>query len=420
MEEAKYLIVGSSHAGLEALNAIRMLDQDGTVAMVTRDQSLPYSPTILPYVVSGRSDPQNIALRDDSYFERFGVAFRRGAALSALDVGTGTALLETGEEWRYEKLLLATGARPAIPPVAGLEETPFHVLRTLDDALGLRTAIGRARSALVLGAGLIGMHAAENLVEAGCEVTVVEKEPRVLPGYFDDTAARLIERAFAERGVRMVTGRVAVGAARHGQRCTLTLEDGAELSADLLLVSTGVAPEIGYLEGSGVEADRGVLVDDAMGTSVTNIWAAGDVAQARDFYGPERIVNGILPDAVEQGRIAGMSMVDDPALKAYPGGVPLNTFTFFGQHAISVGLGGAVEPGDGLEIDEVLDAGRGHCRKIVMEEGKLLGISGVNMELDAGIMWQLILRRVDLGAVKNEFIARPQDTGRFLMSSIWR
>jgi len=420
MEEAKYLIVGSSHAALEALNAIRMLDRDGSVAMVSRDRNLPYSPTILPYVVSGRSHPQSIALRDDGYFERLGVRFRRGAALTALDAGAGTALLETGEAWRYQKLLLATGARPALPPLAGLEATPFHVLRTLDDALGLRSAIGRARSALVLGAGLIGMHAAENLVEAGCEVTVVEKEPWVLPGYFDATAARLIERAFAERGVRMVTGQVAVGAARHGQRRVVTLDDGEELSADLLLVSTGVAPEIGYLEGSGVEADRGVLVDDAMRTGVANIWAAGDVAQARDFYGPQPIVNGILPDAVEQGRIAGMSMVDDPALKAYPGGVPLNTFTFFGQHAISVGLGGAVETANGLEIDELIDAGRNSCRKIVMEDDRLLGISGINVELDAGIMWQLILRRVDLRSVKGEFIARPRDTGRFLMSRLWR
>ena len=125
-----------------------------------------------------------------------------------------------------------------------------------------------------------------------------------------------------------------------GEGCRATLDDGSTLAADLLLVCTGVKPNIDFLAGSGIETDTGILVDDRMRTSAPNVWAAGDVAQARGFWGG-KVVNGILPNAVEQGRIAGLDMADDAEVRPFPGAVPLNTYSFFGQQAISVGRGAA-------------------------------------------------------------------------------
>ncbi len=155
-----------------------------------------------------------------------------------------------------------------------------------------------------------------------------------------------------------------------------------------------------------------------MRSSVANIWAAGDVAQARGFYDGAKTLNGILPDAVEQGRIAGMAMAGDPGVKPYPGGVPLNTYTFFGQHAVSVG-----SHGDGIPGAEVREHGR--CRKsrylkIVLKDNRLLGIFGINAAFDPGVMWELILRRIDLAPVRERFLRAPQDTARVLMSRTWR
>ncbi len=417
MPQSKYLVIGSSHAALEAVTAIRMQDPDGELTMITADPHLPYSPTVLPYVVSGRSAADNISLRDAEYFDQHRINYVTGRRLTSIDSTQNTLLLDNGEQWQYQRLLLATGATPAIPPVSGLNKVDYLVLRTLDDARALREASGRARKAVVLGAGLVGMHGAENLAEAGLEVTVVEMQSQVLPGYFDPQAAGLIESAFNNQGVRMLMEQKVVAVEPRGTGCRVQLQSGETLDADLLLVSTGVTPVIDYTSGSGIETDQGILVNDRMTTSVDNIWAAGDVAQGRDFYSEATVVTGILPDAVEQGRIAGMAMADDPCTGSYQGGVPINTYTFYGQQAISVGLSNG---GDGDEISLDFDPDSGFFRKIILRDNRLQGISGVNAALDAGIMWQLILRRTDLSEVRDEFIAKPLETGRRLMSGSWR
>jgi phenylglyoxylate dehydrogenase epsilon subunit len=218
--------------------------------------------------------------------------------------------LADGSEIAYEKILLATGAAPAIPPIPGLDQVSYHVLRTLDDATKLNAAIKNSKQAVVLGAGLVGMHAAENLVKAGASVTIVEMAKQLTDGYFDAIAAGLIEKAFTDNGARILTGSRVVKLAPSSTGATLTLENGTTLEADLLLVATGVKPNMEYLAGSRVEHDRGILVSDTMQTSVANVWSAGDCAQAKGFYTDAKIMNAILPDATEQGRIAGMAMAE--------------------------------------------------------------------------------------------------------------
>jgi phenylglyoxylate dehydrogenase epsilon subunit len=208
--------------------------------------------------------------------------------------------------------------------------------------------------------------------------------------------------------------------AAQGEACRANLADGTALDADLLLIATGVAPVMDFLVGSGIATERGVLVDAHMRTNVDNIWAAGDVAQARGFFTDERIINGILPDAVDQGRIAGMAMAEDPGTRNYAGGVPLNTYSFFGQHAVSVGVHeGALEP-SGVEVKQQVDTEQNRYLKIVLKDRRLAGIFGVNAAFDPGIMWELILRAIDLGDEKLAFLRSPQDTARALMSKNWR
>ena len=415
--ETQYLIVGASHAALSALQAIRMHDAEGSITMVTRDDALPYSPTVLPYVVSGRSAPERVALKDGAWFARNKVGFIRGAAVTSVDATAKRAKLSSGEEIAFQKLLLATGAAPVLPPIPGLKDVKFHVLRTLADAIGLHQALPRTKQAVVLGAGLVGMHAAENLAKAGAAVTVVEMQPRVLAGYFDAEAAAIIAAAFAARGVKLMLGAKVSRCDTAGQGVRVTIDDGTALEADLLLVAAGVAPVTDYLAGSGVAVDRGVLVDDSMRASVDGIWAAGDVAQAKGFYDEAKILNGILPSAVEQGRIAGQAMAGDPALKPWPGGVPLNTYTFFGQQAVSVGSQDVHRNG-GEVVRKEADAR--HYLKIVMQDNRLTGIFGINVPFDPGVMWELILRRIDLSPVREAFVADPQKTARTIMSRTWR
>ncbi|MBI5922624.1 MAG: FAD-dependent oxidoreductase [Betaproteobacteria bacterium] len=423
MERYDYLVVGASHAGLEAVRAIRAHDATGSIAMLNRDPVLPYSPTVLPYVVSGRSKEDRVALRDHPWFESLQTAYLERTQVSAVDAAKAVVRCADGKEIGYGKLLLATGAKPIIPPVSGLDGVPYHVLRTLDDALALRNAMGTAKHAVVLGAGLVGMHAAENLAKGKCQVTVVEMRDQVLPGYFDAEAAAMISAAFTGNGVEMLTKHRVTSVAKQGQQCVVKLENGEQRIADLLLVATGVTPEVDFLKGA-LDIERGIIVDEFMRTRVANVWAAGDVVQTRSFFGDGTPAGGILPDAVEQGRTAGMDMAGDPGVTPYPGGIPLNTYNFFGNRALSVGRDLPANAGTEWEVLRRNSAASAsepaRYLKIVLRDNCLQGIFGVNVLFDPGIMWELILRRTNLSELRQQLLDHPQDTARAVMSGIWR
>lgn len=264
------------------------------------------------------------------------------------------------------------------------------------------------------------MHAAENLAKRGRQVTVLEAMPQVLAGYFDEQASGLVQQVFSEQGIKILTGSVVSHVAASNGGCIVSLESGEDLAADLLLVATGVNPRIEYLSGSGIEVDEGILVDDTMRTSAEHIWAAGDVAQARSFFGDDKRVNAVLPNAVEQGRIAGMDMVGDPALRPFTGGLPMYTYRFLGHRAFSVGMNEVPDSDAGYEVEQVFDPRNLHYQKLIFKDGQLVGASGINSSIDPGIMWQLIGRKVDLEGVKAQLVAVPVETSRILMSRLWR
>jgi phenylglyoxylate dehydrogenase epsilon subunit len=420
MSQTKYLIVGSSHAGLSALEAIRLYDGEGPVTLLTGEKSYPYSPTILPYVISGQVSGERVVLRDQAYFDKSRVRFLNGSVVNGIHTGKKSVTLDSGKKITYEKLLLATGGAPEIPPIPGLSDCPNYRLRTLEDALEIRRAMQKGGSAIVLGAGLIGMHAAENMAKAGLKVTVVEMLSQVLPGYFDSQAADLIQRVFTENGIKILTGSAVTHVTAANDACAVSLANGLDLSAHFLLVATGVRPRIAFLSGSDVKTDAGILVDDRMRTSAEGVWAAGDVAQARSFFGSPKILNGILPDAVEQGWIAGMDMAGDPSLKPYGGGIPMNTYSFFGNRSFSVGMTQPKESDEGFEVDQIYSPLGHRYQKLVFRDGGLVGASAINGTLDPGVIWQMIRRRVALGDDKERFVGSPLETGRLLMSRLWR
>lgn len=421
MSQTKYLIIGSSHAGLSALDAIRVQDEEGSITMVSRENAVPYSPTILPYVVSGDVNPEDVSLRASDYFAKQNVDFRMNNAAVGVNTEKRVVKLASGDEIQYEKLLIATGAGAAIPPFPGIHDVPYQVLRTLEDARNIRQDMERAKSAIVLGAGLIAMHSAENLAHAGLQVTVVVRRNVSLFAYFDGAAAKMIENVFAAHGVRIALGygiqQIAPG--KDGG-VVVTLQSGEELHADLLHLATGVRPRIEFLEGAGIETDQGILVDSLMRTNQPNVWAAGDVAQAPGFFDPGKTINATLPNASVQGRIAGMDMAGDPAARPYLGSSGLNTFNFFGHHGFSVGLGTVTESTKEIEVNTTFLPSGMRYQKLVFRDNRLVGVSAINAELDPGIMRELIQREIDLTDVKEKFTNSPRETGRLLMSKLWR
>ena len=421
--KTRYLIIGSSHAGLSAAEEIRMNDREGSLTMVTREDILPYSPTILPYIISGKVSPDQIRLRDNAYFKKNRIRFVKGKAVTRVDPKKSAVTLSDGRRVGYEKLLIATGAEPTIPQVENLPNVPFLELRTMADALRHRDMLRKGKTAGVMGTGLVGMHAAENFVSRGMQVHVVrarpKKNPRVLPNYFDDECSGMIQDVFEAHGVKFYLENHAVRVDSGQNKIELSLHDGKKLRVDILLVCTGVAPRIEFLTDSEVDADQGILVDRKMKTSVDNVWAAGDVAQADDFFGGSRILNAILPDAVAQGKIAGANMSGGHLDSDYEGGISMNTFNFFGHRAFSIGLHSA-ENGKHYTVDrEVLPSAHVY-QKTIFQGDVLVGASGINIDLDPGIIMNLIKRKVALKDEKAEFVSNRVNMSRRLMWKLWR
>jgi phenylglyoxylate dehydrogenase epsilon subunit len=413
-------MVGCSHAALAAMEAIRLTDDAGSITVLTRENTPVYSPTILPHVISGAKQPADIHLRSAADFERLGVERLAGVAATGVDTNRKRVACDSGREIEYDKLLLATGADASVPSFPGIETVSSAVVRSLADALELRERMRTARSAIVIGAGLIAMHTAENLAQAGLAVTVVVRRQVSLFAYFDGAAARMIERIYAEHGVSLSAGSgIASIEPAHGG-CTVVLESGRRIAADLLVLAAGVRPRVGFLQGAGIRVEQGILVDEFMRTSAPDVWAAGDVAQAPDFFDPQNRVNATLPNASVQGRIAGMDMAGDPARKPYPGSSGLNTFNFFGNHGFSLGLATVTEPTAETEVNTVYLPSSRRYQKLVFRGSRLVGVSAINAELDPGILRELIQRRVDLSTVKEAFTRDPLATGRLLMTRLWR
>jgi len=431
--QTKYLIIGSSHAGLNAADEIRVYDEEGPITMISMENCLPYSPTVLPYIISDKVKEKNIYLRDEKYFQENKITFLKGTKAVGVDTKASKVLSSDGSEIGYEKLLVSTGSTPIIPPISGLEESSYHVLQTMEDAHKINQAAKTAKSAVILGTGLVGMHAAESLAKKGLKVELVRgRRPAVLPNYFDKEAGKLIHKVFLENGVLCNLNNRADQVESLNGKSKIILKDGNPLEADLLLVGTGVRSRIDFIANSGLQMDKGIVVDNMMRTSAENVWAAGDVAQADDFFSDKKILNGILPDAYEQGKIAGASMagkeigilnLPEVAEKdisfPYAGGISMNTFNFYENRAFSVGMS-VPEDEEGYEIDKMLLPTGCVYQKMIFKDSCLVGFFGINVALEPGIIMNIIRRKVDMRSMKAEFAVNPLGVSRHIMWSSWR
>ncbi|CCK82316.1 NADH-dependent phenylglyoxylate dehydrogenase subunit epsilon [Desulfobacula toluolica] len=414
-----YLIIGGSHAGLSAIDAIRRCDSEAALTLVTTEKRPPYSPTALPYIISGKTEPAKTDIIPSNYFKDLDVNYINGASATQIDTQINQVRLNNGGTIDYEKLLVATGASALVPNIAGIEDVEFSCIRTMADAEKIKKEMAQAKSALIIGAGFIGMHAAENLANSGLSVTVVETFDYIMPASFDIESSDLIRKAFVEKGITILTGKQVSKVYKSGDQTVLSLADGDEISGDMLVIAAGIKPNTDFLADSGINCDHGIVVDERMRTCVPNVWAAGDVACASDFFSPMKTIGGTIPCATAQGKIAGMDMSQDSYVKDYPGNLNMNTFGFFGNFAFSIGNVADTFPDSKLEFEIQTDPEKKSFCKFVFDGPVLTGVSAINRRLDPGILKELILRKTDLSTKKEDFIKTPLETGRQVMRELF-
>lgn len=409
MESAKYLIIGAGPAALAAAQAIRIQDKDGSITLVTKENTLPYSPAVLPYLLSKELTEQDLFGKGKELLEELRVNLIRGKEAAAIRHESYEVEFTGGERQPYDKLLIATGAAPQIPDIVNLEPGRIHTFRTYDDFAGLKETLGREQSIAIYGAGLVAVEAAEKLCMAGHQVTIIARSS-LLRKYFSPASVELLTQAFRQHGGRLLTNHTLASVRKTQDKMELILSKGEKLLVDHLLVATGVLANLIDHDQLVVE-NGGVKVDQYMKTCLGDVYAAGDVAAAPSFYDGRHIPCPILPEAVLQGKVAGANMAGK-AVK-YPGWISGNYLRCFTENLFSIGLVGP-QPGEAYKILERHDGGR--SLRLVFKADYLVGAEALNMKsIHPGVLLNLIRRQIPVREYQELLLAKPRETACWLM-----
>jgi NAD(P)H-nitrite reductase large subunit len=391
----RYVIIGGGVAGLGAIEGIRERDKTGEITLVTNEKHPPYSRPGISYWLSGKLDHDAMPLREEDFYERHGVEILTETEAVAIDTAKKTVTTRDKKTVAYDRLLVATGGAPIVPPIFGADEAEMvFTFTTYQDVITISSHKERMKKAVVVGGGLIGLKAAEALNDIGVDVVVLELMDRILSLAFDEVAGRLVQKRLEESGVEILCGDTAERIeTRDGTIDKIITRTGREIDADALILAIGVHPDIKLAQDAGIDVDRGILVDDTLMTSAPDVYAAGDVAQVYDIIHEERRVTPIIPNASRQGKQAGRNMAG--AGEKYEGGLSMNAIGFYGLDTISIGL---VTPPDDKDyrIRSRLDEENTTYRKLVFRGNALVGAVLVGAVERAGILAGLIRDGVDL------------------------
>ena len=392
----KVLIIGAGPAGIVAAETLRAADPSIELEMVTREPYPPYSPPALAdYALTGRSETLFWKGRD--VCDRLGIAYHSPAVVANVDPGRHRLGLADGRTLGYDVLLIAAGSR-LHAPVRGAELPGVHDFKSLAAAetiLG-RVRRGEARSAVIVGAGFIGMEVALLLADLGVQVTIVGRRTWVMPRMLDTETAEIAARAMIARGIELRLGVEAIEFIdRHGLAAGVRLASGEVLTADLYAAATGVKPNIEFLEGSGIAAKWGVTVDDHLRTSARDVWAAGDVVEAPDRATGQVYVHAIFPNAVDQARIAAVNIAGGDL--RYAGAESMNSLKHLGLPIMAVG---AAEGPHELRW-RVGD----QLRRVFLDGGHIVGFRFAGEIAGGGLLRSLMLRGDDISRFEGRVAA---------------
>ncbi|MBI2355482.1 MAG: NAD(P)/FAD-dependent oxidoreductase [Deltaproteobacteria bacterium] len=398
-----YVIVGNSVAAVGAIRAIRTLDQQGTITVISRERHNAYGRPLISYLLGGVITEKRMAYLPEGFYEEQRINLLLNSEVVAVDSAGKKVRLAAGECVPYDKLLLATGGDPFVPPIEGMaDKDRIFTFTTWDDAAKLKGIAADINRAVVIGGGLIGLKAAEGLNLIDKCVTVVELADRVLSSAFDRPAGKIVARKMKANGIDVITEDTVVRIEGEGGVISgVTLKSGDFIPCDTVIVAIGVRPAASFLKGSGVEVNRGIVVDNSMRTSVEDVYAAGDVAEAADFFSGDKNPMPIWPDAYIQGDIAGTAMAGGS--KEYEGGLAMNSIEFFKVSTISMGVTNPRDPSE-YEIHTYQDIQNYQYRKIVLQANRLVGAVLVGNVDRAGIFSGLIREKIDMTPYKESLM----------------
>lgn len=402
-----YIIVGAGPAGVIACETIRKQDQGAEITLISGQQLPPYSRMAIPYLLEQKIDESGTYLRpylnkNSNHFADLKINLIN-AQLNSINTEQNSLLLSDGTRLNYDRLLLATGAKPVSPPIPGIDLSNVKNCWTLEDAQHIAEKAISGSSVVLMGAGFIGCIILQSLLKRGVDLTIVEMGDRMVPRMMDDIAGGLLKTWCEAKGVKILTGRQVTSISEADNMLTVELKDQQQLKADLVISATGVRSNISYLENSSINTDQGILINKYLQTNVSNVYAAGDAAQGLDFSDQSNHVQAIQPTAVEHGRIAALNMVNANSC-IHHGSINMNILDTMGLISTSFGQWQGVADG---EQSILLDEANFRYLNLQFKDDCLVGVSTLGHTENIGVVRGLIRGKVKLGLWKQRLMTDP-------------
>jgi NAD(P)H-nitrite reductase large subunit len=408
----RHVIIGGGTAGLNCIRTIREEEGDASeIALVSAER--PYSRMVLPYYLGHTIAESHVYTATPASLAAWDVKPRLGRRATRLDSGSQTIALDDGATLEYDDCLIATGSRAVKPPIPGADGPGVHCFWTLDEARAVIAGVAPGSRVAMIGAGFIAFTILNALLARGAKLTIVEIAPRILPRMVDAACADIVAAWLARHGVALRTAATVTGIEQVRGARKISFKDGAALTADVVIMATGIRPNLEWLEDSGIEASAapggGIVVDDHLRSSVQNVYAAGDVARGRNLVTGALEVHAIEPTAQEHGRVVGANMAGRDV--AYRGSLVMNIVEVCDLDVASFG-----QWEDGrAEVYTAERGDRSQYRKLVFDGGRLIGavICGPAADIwttnDVGMLKGLVYGGGDLTAWKAHLRKNPFD-----------
>jgi len=401
----RHVILGAGPAGVIAAETIRKHAANDEIVIVGDEPEPPYSRMAIPYLLSGSIGEAGTHLRHASqHYQKLRIDVKRARA-KEVDVARRSVSLDDGSALAFDTLLIATGSSPMRPPIPGIDLPGVHPCWTLKDARAIMQLAVPGARVLQMGAGFIGCIILEALAARGVQLTVVEMGDRMVPRMMGPTAGGMIKAWCEARGVTVHTG-TRVEAIQTEAPMRVRLSNGTQVATDLVISATGVRPNIGFLENTGITCLLGVLTDEHMQTNVPGVYAAGDCAEALDIASGKTIVSAIQPNAADQAYVAAMNMTGRKA--RLKGVTQINVLDTLGLVSTSFGDWQGVPGGQHVELtDRAADGGRGRHLSLQFNGDVMVGCNSIGWTEHVGVMRGLVEGQVRLGPWKDRLLADP-------------
>ncbi|MBR1178696.1 NAD(P)/FAD-dependent oxidoreductase [Bradyrhizobium sp. KB893862 SZCCT0404] len=363
------------------------------VAVIGEEPRLAYNRVLLSSVLAGETGSHEIELRPADWWRHRGVTVRYGYRVTEIDTGRRELKIAGEESMEYSKLVLATGSTPLRLNVPGADLAGVHTFRDTRDVDLLLTLAAAKKRVVVVGGGLLGLEAAYGLAKAGAPVTLLHLMDRLMERQLDLPAADLLKTLVERKGVRILLNASTARIHGEGHVEAVELADGSRIEADAVIFAAGIRPNVALAKEAGIAVNRGVVVNDVMQTSSSDIFALGECAEHRGTC------YGLVEPAYEQARVLARHLADRPA--AYHGSVVSTNLKVSG---VSVFSAGDFMGGEGSESLVLSDRRRGTYKKLVIADGRLTGAVLIGDTIDALWYLELIRNRDKVAAIRTDMM----------------